>query len=304
MTEETELPKYPEMERIIKLYPGPQVLLGEEIYWTEKRDGSQLRIALVNGDVQIATRHQDEASEQFIRYFYQTPKAGAIVQLLKDSNGLCENPAANFNTGAVLFGELLSKGKSPARFEHHDDYEFVLFDIYSKAEGKFLSYGGAYPYAYHYGIPFVESWALSRHTTLESLLAYRDEMLIVAKDKGREGVVLKSYAKQIFAKEKLDTPVIERVNIEEGAPRNPPLPDSEVLGAIAKAHADLGEQFYDKRVAMPLIAQYVGEEEKKHLNSRPSKSLFAYYQEYLEGWDRDGFSSRLSRVLSQIIYLQ
>lgn len=283
MTEGNGLPQYPEMERIIKLYPSPQILLGEDIYWTEKRDGSQLRIAWVDNKVQISTRHQDEASEQFIRYFYQTPKAEAIIALLKDSNGLCENPAANFNTGSVLFGELLSKGKSPARFEHHDDYEFVLFDIYSKTEGKFLSYGGAYPYAYHYGIPFVESWALSRHTTLESLLSYRDEMLTMAKEKGREGVVLKCYAKQIFAKEKLDTPVIERVNLEDGAVRYPPLPDSEVFGAIAKAHADLGEQFNDKRVAMPLIAQYVGEEEKKHLNSKPIKSLFAYYQEYLEG---------------------
>jgi hypothetical protein len=37
------LPSYPEMNKITMLYPNPQVLLGEEIYWTEKRDGSQLR---------------------------------------------------------------------------------------------------------------------------------------------------------------------------------------------------------------------------------------------------------------------
>ena len=45
----TEMPKYPELNRIALLYPSPQVILGEEIYWTEKRDGSQLRIALVDG---------------------------------------------------------------------------------------------------------------------------------------------------------------------------------------------------------------------------------------------------------------
>ena len=282
MAEQEKLPSYPDMERIIKLYPSPQVLLGEEICWTEKRDGSQLRIALVDGKPQISTRHQDEASEMFVKFFYQTPNANAVIEMLKDSNGFCENPAANFNTGAVLFGELLSKGKSPARFETHENYDFVLFDIFSKAEGKFLSYNGAYAYAYHYGIPFVECWALSRHTTLESLFSYRDEMLNVAKEKHREGVVLKCYSKQVFAKEKLDTPKIERVNLEEGNPQNPPLPDSEVFGAIAKAHADLGEQFNDKAKAMPLIAQYVGEEQKKHINSKPTKSLFAYYQQYLE----------------------
>ncbi|MCK9369939.1 hypothetical protein M0R04_08550 [Candidatus Dojkabacteria bacterium] len=277
-----KLPTYPEMERIIKIYPNPQILLGEEICWTEKRDGSQLRIALVDSEVKISTRHQDEASEQFVKYFYQTKYANNIIELLKDSKGLCENPVANFNTGAVLFGELLSKGKSPARFETHEDYSFVLFDIWSKSESRFLSYNGAYAMAYHYEVPFVDCWALSRHTTLESLFSYRDEMLNLASGKGREGVVLKCYAKQIFAKEKLDTPKIERVKIEEGNPQLPVLADSEVFGAIAKAHADLGEDFNDKTKAMPLIAQYVGEEQKKHLSSRPSKSLFAYYQEYLE----------------------
>jgi len=63
----------------------------------------------------------------------------------------------------------------------------------------------------------------------------------------------------------------------------PPLPDSEALGAVAKAHADLGESFADKRVAMPLIAKYISEEQDKHLCSKPANNLFSYYQKYLEG---------------------
>ncbi len=280
---ENSLPKYPELNRIALLYPSSQVMLGEEIYWTEKRDGSQLRIALVDGEIKIATHHQAEASEQFIGYFKQTEQAMSIEELLRDSNGLCANPAANFDIGAVVFGELLSKGKSPARFEHHDKYEFIIFDIWSRKDGRFLPYNSVYSYAYHYDLPIVECWAMTRHVDLDSLYSYRDEMLTLAKEKGREGVVLKNYHSQVFAKEKLDVPIIPRVKIDEGTPRNPQLPDSEVLGAIAKVHADLGEGFFDKKTAMPLIARYVVEEQEKHLCSKPEQNLFSYYQKYIEG---------------------
>lgn len=280
---DNNLPKYPEMNRIALLYPSPQIMLGEEIYWTEKRDGSQLRVALINGEVKVATHHQEEASEQFVGYFKQTEQASAVTELLRDTNGLCANPTANFNSGAVVFGELLSKGRSPARFEHHDKYEFVLFDIWSQKDGKFLPYTSLYQHAYHYSIPIVECWAMTRHIDLESLLSFRDEMLVLAKEKGREGVVLKNYHSQIFAKEKLDTPIIPKIKVEDGTPRLPNLPDSEVLGAIAKVHTDLGGAFLDKRVAMPTIAKYVSEEQEKHLCSKPTQNLFSYYQKYIDG---------------------
>jgi hypothetical protein len=276
------LPKYPEMNRITLLYPSPQILLGEEIYWTEKRDGSQLRIAY-DGEVRIATHHQDDASEQFKNYFMGTEQAPNVIEFLKDTNGFGNNPTADFNFGAVAFGELLVKGKSPARFEMHDRHEFVLFDIWSNKDQRFLSYNAMYQQAFHYNIPVVECWAMTQHRDLDSLFEYRDKIMEIAKEKKREGAVLKCYANQTFAKEKLDTPKIPLVHIEEGNPQLPFLPDSEVLGAIAKANADLGEAFRDKVKAMPLIAQYVAEEQKKHFCSKPKKSLFAYYTEYCEG---------------------
>ena len=280
---DNDLPKYPELTKIAMLYPSPQIMIGEEIYWTEKRDGSQLRVALVGGQVKISTHHQDEASEQFVGFFNETEQAEGIKELLRNSNELCVNPAANFDIGAVIFGELLSKGKSPARFEYHDRHEFIIFDIWSRKAGRFLPYNAIYSNAYHYSLPVVECWALTRHIDLDSLYAYRDEILILAKENGREGVVLKNYHNQVFAKEKLDDPIIPRIKIETGQPLNPHLPDSEVFGAIAKVHADLGEDFLDKGKAMPLVAMYVSEEEKKHQCSKPLESLFGYYQKYIEG---------------------
>jgi ATP-dependent RNA circularization protein (DNA/RNA ligase family) len=280
---EKGLPNYPELNRIALLYPNPQILLGDEIYWTEKRDGSQLRIGMVDGEIKIATHHQDDASTQFKGYFKMTEQAIAIEQLLKDTNGFCDNPVADFNFGAVIFGELLSKGKSPARFEHHDKFEFVIFDIWSTKDERFLTYNNVYQHAYHYSLPVVECWAITRHTDLDSLYATRDEMLALAKEKKREGVVLKNYHSQIFAKEKLDTPTIQIIKIDDGAVHLPRLPDSEVLGAIAKVHVDLGESFMDKKIAMPTIAKYVSEEQDKHLCSKPSQNLFSFYQKYIEG---------------------
>lgn len=278
------LPKYPELNRISLLYPTPQILLGEEIYWTEKRDGSQLRIALdEKGEVVVATHHQEEASEMFKNYFMGTEEAPKVIEFLKESNGFGNNPTADFNIGAVVFGEMLVKGKSPARFEHHERHEFVLFDIWSNKNSTFLSYTAAYQNAYHYKIPIVECWAMTRHISIESLMEHRDKMLELAKEKKREGTVLKCYSKQIFAKEKLDVPVIPIVVIEEGNTQLPNLPDSEVTGAIAKAHADLGADFMDKTKAMPLIAKYVAEEQDKHFCSKPLKKLFSAYTEYIEG---------------------
>lgn len=277
------LPKYPEMNRIELLYPSPAILLGQEIHWTEKRDGSQLRISLVDGQVKVATHHQDEASEQFINYLKETQQYDNIVALLKDTNGYCDNPVADFNYGAVIFGEILVKGKSPARFELHDKHDFVVFDIYSQKDSRFLSYTSVYQQCYHYGLPCVECWAISQHLDINSLMLYRDQILQVAKDKGREGTVLKAYGIQKFAKEKLDTPKVERIHIEEGTPQYPALPDSEVMGAIAKVHAELGEDIKDKAKAMPIIAKYVSEEQDKHLCGKPNRKLFEYYIDYIKG---------------------
>lgn len=281
--EETKLPGYPELNRIALLYPGPQVLLGEEIFWTEKRDGSQLRLALVNGKLKISTHHQDEASTQFKAYFGATEQAEACIELLRNANGYAESPVADFNYGAIIFGELLVKGRSPARFEMHIQTEFVIYDIWSQKDQRFLSYTSVYQQAFHYKLPVVKCWAMSRHTSIESLLAFKGTILSTAKEEGREGTVLKAYGPQIFAKEKIDNPVIPKVEIENGAPRLPNLPDSEAAGAVAKAHADLGEFFTDKSKAMPLIAKYVSEEMDKHLCTKPAKKLFDYYTEYITG---------------------
>ena len=282
-----EIRHYPEMSSIANLLPSPQILLGKRISWQEKRDGTNLAVTLVDNEIKLFTRHQ-EASEQFVKYFWATEEAVKVENFLHDYTWTEDlfDGVNDFSFQPVVFGELLIKGKSPARFELHDKHEFVVFDIWNTAQNRFLPYIPIYQHCYHYSLPIVSCWGVSRHTTLESLYTFRDEMLLQAKEAGREGVVLKTFDgnQHIFAKEKLDVPIIEKVQMDDGAIRLPPLPDSEVYGAINKAHADLGEDFRDKTKAMPLIAIYTAAEEKKHLCSKPLKSLYSYYLAYLEGF--------------------
>ena len=288
-------PSYPEIPAIANLYPGPQALLGRRIHWTEKRDGSNLRIALVDDAVRVASRHQDEASEQFLQYYLSTPQAPRVEELLRWHSGNANSPAGDFNIQPVVFGELLigetTRGgitvrghKSPARFEWYDRNELVIFDIWDGRAARFLPYSALYQYCYHFALPVVECWGLSQHSTLEDLYHWRDEMLDMAREWGREGGGLKAFdgPRHSYAKEKLDSPKIPRVSMDTGAPVLPCLPDSEVWGAINKVHVDLGEAFRDKAQAMPRIAAFVAEEQRKHLCGKPGRSLFAYYQEYLE----------------------
>lgn len=271
---EKKLPSYPDLTSIVGLHPTPHILLGEDISWTEKRDGSNLRLSVGEDTFAIATRHMDVASSEFQNKFRGTGEDVKVEALIREL-------LIEFNADYVVFGEILIKGKSPARFEVHTENEFVVFDIWDMAAERFIPYTLMYQHCYHYGLTPVERWGLSRHTTMESLFATRDDMLAMAKEKGREGVVLKSHV--AYAKEKLDIPQTAYVKIDEGTVQSPALPESEVMGAVAKAHADLGEEFRDVTKGMPLVAKYVAEECDKHFCSKPDIKLFTAYTRYLEG---------------------
>jgi len=58
----------------------------------------------------------------------------------------------------------------------------------------------------------------------------------------------------------------------------PILPDSEIYGAIEKVRADIGNDFTDIKIAMPLVAQYINEECRKH-NCNAPRNIFQYYQQ-------------------------
>ena len=271
--------EYPHLERIVNLYPGPQALLGKTVYWTEKRDGAQLRVAHGPNGLLVGSHYKDAAAPQIQDYLASVPCYDELKELVLQTEAI--EGISGFGD-VTVFGELLVKGKSPARFETHERHEFVIFDIYQERSQTFMPYPLLYQTCNHYSLPVVACWAETRSTSLESLYAQRERWVDYAKTVGREGTVLKAYTDPpLFCKEKVDLPTMVRV-IEEGSPVLPPLPESEVYGAIAKAHAELGELLGDKTQAMPLIARLVAEEQRKHQCGKPPGSLFTYYQLYLQ----------------------
>jgi len=199
----------------------------------------------------------------------------------------------------VVFGEMLTPGKSPTRIEMHDKNEFVVFDIWDQSmhegDGSFINYSGVYQQCSHFDLPIVELYGTCNVSALDVLYAFKDDMLLKAKENAREGVVGKAWGETPFNrgeghglcsrfityfKEKNDLPALEKIPRleQEGKVELPMLPDSEIYGAIEKARTDIGnEKFREIRVAMPLIAKYVGEECKKH-NSMGPRNLHSYYQ--------------------------
>ena len=233
-----------------------------------------------DGNWHMRSRNMDIASEQFHNYFKITSQFEGVIELLKD--------AEQWGDAYVVFGELLMKGKSPTKIEYHEDHSFVVFDIWSAKTGGFLNYTKVYQECYHHGLPVVELWGTCRVKTLESLLLFRDAMLGKSIECKREGTVGKyvNGAEFIYFKEKNDTPKYEEVPRVED-PGNmriilPPLPDSELCGAVDKALADCGDGFFDTSKAMPLIAQYTKAEQQKHNCAPPVRKLFDAYKERVD----------------------
>jgi len=280
--------KYPHLDHMDRLYPGPQVLLGNEIFWTLKEDGSNVGIALVDGIPEIRSRNMDRANKEMYVALGKSDQWNGILDLL--------NSAQQWGSEYVLFGELCLKGKSPTRLKMHDDTHFVAFDLWSDKEQSFVGYTRLHQECHHAGIPIVELMGTSKSTTLDELYAFKDQMLDVCKERGEEGVVGKCFAQTpfntgesagvsrgvLYFKSKIDTPKLEKIprDMKDGKIQLPPLPDSEIYGAIEKARVDLGDAFRDIKQAMPLIAQYVAVEGKHHLCSTP-RNLFSYYEQRL-----------------------
>lgn len=238
------------------------------------------------GNWHARSRNMDVASEQFHNYFKMTPQFDAVIELLKD--------AETWNDAYMVYGELLTKGKSPTKIEYHDDHSFVVFDIWSEKLGGFLHYTRVFQECHHHGLPIVELWGTCRLRSLESLLGFRDKLLEKSKECGREGTVGKyvNGDEYIYFKEKNDTQKYEKVPRAED-PDNmkivlPPLPQSEVSGAIEKVYADLGADFFDVRVAMKKVAEYVSAECKKHNCSKPESPIFESYKDRVEELRRAG----------------
>ena len=274
-----EVIKYPKLGYIRESPYGGRELLGKLIFFEEKRDGSNIRCFLDDSDnIQFGSRNKIPASDDLIQSIENT----RYVDILREALYIEKH---QWNHDIIIFFELLQKGKSPTRIETHEKDDLAVFDIYDINEG-WWNYTKVYQFCYQRKLPVVKLWAVSSHSTVEDLEKQIEKMLERAKKENREGVVFKSYDGDdiYFFKDRLDVPHEKgvEVNIDKDTPKYPELPEAEIMNEIQKVLDEIGkEQFKDKKIAMPLIAQYVAAEAKARICSVP-KGLYSYYLEKIK----------------------
>jgi len=290
MMDWSEWSKYPRIPHLQTMRsPNARVLLGKKLCWTFKRDGSNITIWVmkrvststsreingVSGNViQISSRNMLDASSDLKDLVKHTEEYPKILKLLD------EHPQFR------VYVEACREGRSVTGAEHYDHDFLIVFDIYDRKAEKWLPYVNVHQHCYHWKIPVVKLYAETRHRSMKDLLKFKNHVLEYCEATHLEGMVIKTHDKThgyVQAKVKLDVPEPLMKKIRKGQPIYPPVPENEILGAVDKAWQQLGtKDFKDVRKAMPLIAQLVGEECKKHLYSSPKRQLFGYYKEYLE----------------------
>ena len=273
--------RYPRIPNLQTMrHPNARVLLGKRLFWTYKRDGSNIAIWFLKKHkrskqvIQISSRNMLDASQDLQTLVKTTEEYPKILKLLE------ENPQFR------VYVEACRKGRSVTGAELYDRNFLIVFDIYDRAAEKFLPYVNVHQHCYHWKISVVKLYAETRHRSMKDLLKFKNHILEYCEAMHLEGMVVKTRDKTygyVQAKVKLDVPEPLKKLIKKGQPILPPIPENEILGVVDKAWQELGtEDFKDVRKAMPLIAQLVGKECKKHLYSSPKKKLFGYYKTYLE----------------------
>jgi len=269
-----EVIKYPKLGYLRESPYNGRELLGKLIFFEEKRDGSNIRCFIdENDNLQFGSRNKIPASDDLLKSIKNTGYDAILRTALYTEKYL-------WNHDLIIFFELLQKGKSPTRIEYHDKDDIVVFDIYDINRG-WWNYTRVYQFCHQWKLPVVKLWAVSSHSTIDKLEQQIEKMLNRAKNENREGVVFKSYdsGKAYFFKDRLDIPYEKNIEVHTNRenPKYPELPEAEVMSEIQKVLDEIGsEQFRNKKIAMPLIAQYVAAEAKARMRSVP-KGLYSYY---------------------------
>lgn len=266
---------YGKMDSVHFLKPSEvQTALENMVFWEPKRDGSNISIMFHKGFPLIYTRNQKAI-----------PAVETEVKALIPDMDLLE---VVLGEDLILYAELMRKGKSPAGFERTEEAELLAFDVWDIAAGKYLEPREKLPLFHSAMLRHISPYATSLHFSTEEFEEEIDHMIERARAYGYEGWVAKWFHKdQMYAiKVKVEHKYPRKKGQKKDKAKRDPRPDletSEVLGAIDKVYREMGEEdFFDKRIAMPLIAKAVTEEEKKH-GKKNRESLYTHYLDFVTG---------------------
>lgn len=274
--------KYPRLltaKQFINVIKHVPELMDTQVYIQPKYDGSN--ITCLNGV--CVTRNLNPLPPQF-------------QEGLRRAFGSKYDKLMRLSDQYQVFLELGGTRNSPAGYTSgwRDEWDYRIFDLFN---GLFMKPEKVEKILSKEELDYVGF----KKMKLDEVINNWETILNEFKD--MEGFVLKIYLNEVprkiknlrqyntvmvkFKHEYLGSkPVITKKPKKEkkktSGNNKEPLPESEIMGAINKAHLQLGEEIFNKKKAMPVIFRLVREEAEKHDNSVPPASkLFKYYQEYL-----------------------
>ena len=272
------LKHYYNMGRIAQLKYEGRELLGRYLSVQVKRDGQNVRIYVVDGEVTIGSHRLDLAEGNISERVKRCPEWTKVQKL-----------ALEF-PDHIFFYECLLEGHSPTRIEKAKKYpHMILLDIWDDVSKFYYDYTWVHQQAYQWRIPIVRELELIVCKSVADLLTKRDECLKWCKRHYREGVCIKTQEginkDPIWCKEKLDLPKCKSIK-RIGNPDIdlPTMPNEKVHTAIERALNECvehGEDPKDAKYAMPRIALHLNTEAREHFMRVP-ENFFACYQGYLE----------------------
>ena len=269
---------YPKIGRHDQLRYEGRELLGNNIYWTEKRDGQNICIySNDNGYILAGSHRMDLASDDIMQSIFPLPAYRRACDIVQDEPNL------------VVYLEHIMKGAGPTRIEKPKKNAcLVLIDIFDSERGRYFHYNALHQYAHKYRLPIVKLFGISEYRNLESLKIAIDAYLKFCRRHKREGVVGKVYdtLEQIFFKEKIDLPKLKKARIENKTGIVYPLmPEDKITTAIERALHECrenGEDIRNPKLAMPRINTHLVTEAKEHFYSVP-KDMFQRYRTAISG---------------------
>ena len=230
------------------------------------------------GEVVISSRRLPVASSDIQSRMRSTPEYDKVTELLNDE----------YIDRCIVYGELL-KTVSPTRIEPKRKHiHWILFDIYSLKESRYLSYNLVYQIGYHFKIPVVRELEYFVPTSMEHLFEMIEKSKKWCKRHRREGIVGKDYKNQVFFKEKIDLPKRPKLKRQSTKVSLPPMPEEKILRALQHAYDEIGEDnWLNKALAMPIVARHIATEAREHYYA-PPKNFYRYYVETPIEKIRDG----------------
>jgi len=278
--------KYPDLERHERLRSEGREVLGLEVLITEKRDGENVSIWVNDKDnghlmgltnitptIRISSHNMENAAASIQTKLKATAEWPIISELLMLEHN-------DWHQDLIVFGELVNAGYGPTRIEpKHKKAQYVIFDIFDCKRKRFLDYDRVFQYAHSWKVPIVKALGSFNPKEIKDLEDEIAKWKIWCKRHKREGVVMKSYTNQVFFKEKIDLPDLKRHKVKrpEGEIL-PPMPEDRLLRALQHAYDEVGVQWAEPKITMPVIAKHIQAEAREH-NFEPPRNFFKIYKE-------------------------